>query len=266
MRVFRYLLGSVRFIVRTLGGLWSALMTLLMVASLALTFTMSLVPGVLGAVAGAVEGVTGIKSVVTKAETREAHLKREQVRLQKTLKAEQAARQTETRALRKELIHAQNDAREAVVRYRGEKMAIREAVHDTAERAARRTARTAARSVGSAAAEALPVVGVSVIVATVAWELHESCEMMKDMRELDVAFNPDDPIGEDEICGIKPPSRQEIWQTVKSSPGAAWDRARGFHVGLPEFSASRSYEWMLAKFSGSYDWMAEKVSGGSEEE
>lgn len=228
-----------RLLLRTLAGLWSALMILLTVASLALSVAMTLFPAVLGAVATGVEALTGRKTVVAEARARET-------RLLADLDAERMARRTETAALRREL------AAEAVP-YRGARVAMREAVHDTAERVARRSSVAAGRTLGSTVGEALPVMGIGVIVAATAWELHDSCGLMKDMRALDAAFNPDNPVSEDEICGLKPPTRDEVWQAVKDSPGAAWESARGLYAELPEISVSASYDWTLARLSGIWE-------------
>lgn len=241
-----------RFLLRTLGGLWSLLMILLTLASLALSVAMTLFPAVLGAVASGVEALSGRKTVVAEARARES-------RLLADLDAERAARRSETAALRREL------AQQAVP-YRGSRVAMREAVHDTAERVARRSSVAAGRTLGSTVGEALPVLGVGVIVAATAWELHDSCELMKDMRALDAAFNPEDPVSEDEICGLKPPTRDELWQAVKSSPGAAWDSARGLYAELPEISISASYDWTLAQLSGIWDWFGTEAGSGEDTE
>ncbi|MDO5657802.1 MAG: hypothetical protein Q4G36_05715 [Paracoccus sp. (in: a-proteobacteria)] len=226
----------IRFILRTVGWLWSALMILLMVGSLALSVAMTLVPAVFAAVSGTVGAVTGLRTV--------------HARMVGDLGAERAARRAAT-------ARADNLARELAdsrVTYRGARVAAREAVSDTAQRVSRRMSRSAARSVSSAAAEALPVVGIGVIVAATAWELHESCELMKDMREMDAAFNPDSAISEDEICGITPPDRAEIWRAVRQSPGTVWQAARDTYDGLPELSFGRAYEATLGAAGRAYSW------------
>ncbi|MDS9467089.1 hypothetical protein RGQ15_05805 [Paracoccus sp. MBLB3053] len=244
---------AVRLILRTVGGLWSLVMILLMVTSLALSVAMTLVPQVLGAVASVVEAVTGRRSVVTETHAREARLNERIARQGADLDAERAARRAETRALRAQL--ADN-----TVQYRGRRIAMREAVHDTAERVSRRTGAAAARNVGSTFGEALPVIGVGVIAAATAWELHDACALMQEMRELDAAFNPDEPVTEDEVCGISPPSRDEVWQAVKTSPAAAWHGAQGLYDDLPEVSISASYDWTLGKLSGIWHWFEDDAA------
>lgn len=261
-----------RLILRTIGGLWSALMVLLMAASLALTVLMSLVPGVINAVAGTIEMVTGVRSVVTEGRLREEKLVQDGRLKEQKLRAEGAKREqtlikegqirekrltSELSASRRQLSLASsrvdNLERELATRkvlYRGQSIRAREAVKDASERISRRTATAAARNVSSTFAEALPVIGVAVIVAATAWELKDSCDLMREMRELDAAFNPDDPLDPDEVCGIKPPTRGEIWAAVLASPGAIWSAARKTYDSLPSFDIPKGYAWTVGKMPG----------------
>ncbi len=77
--------------------------------------------------------------------------------------------------------------------------------------------------------------------------------MMKDIHSLDVAFNPDSAI-EDSI-GIQAPTSQEIWDQVKSSPGAAWEQASGLVDGLPDFSVSDTYNRIVATGAALVEWV-----------
>jgi hypothetical protein len=197
-----------RWLLRSIGGIWSALMILLMAGSLALSVAMTLVPTVLAAVSGVVESVSGLKTLATRARDSEARLARE---LQQSRAATRIARdRADNLALRL--------GDEKVV-YRGQKVLMREAVKDTSTRVARRTTVATGRNIASTLGEALPVFGIAIIVAATAWELHDSCALMGEMRELDSAFNPDDPIDDAEVCGMKVPSATEIWQKVRQSPG-----------------------------------------------
>lgn len=123
------------------------------------------------------------------------------------------------------------------VTYRKKPWLVGEAVQDTTNRVSRRIATAAARSAGSVAAEAIPVAGVAVILGVTAWELKDACATMKDLRELDLAFNPDTALDPEvsEVCGRTVPSGEEVWQTVKASPGKAWASAREHLPDLPEF-------------------------------
>ncbi|MDO5647695.1 hypothetical protein [Paracoccus sp. (in: a-proteobacteria)] len=231
-----------RRIVATLGGLWSALMLVLMAMSLALSVAMTVIPAVFMAVAGVVETVTGVKTVrsrhaaqLTAANTRADNLARELA---------------DSRVAGRRMAQELADSR---VTYRGTRVAARQAVADTTTRVSKRVSTAAARNIASTAGEALPVVGIGVIAAATAWEIHDACQLMGDMRELDAAFNPDNPTRDAEVCGMTVPTRADLWRSIKSSPGAAWDGARGMYDGLPELSFGRAWGAFSAAFGRAYD-------------
>jgi len=242
LRLLRRLRRTAAVVLGLLGGIWSVLMMLLMAGSLALSVAMTMVPAVFSAVAGVVESVTGVRSLATRQADDLARLERRAARLSGELADSRAAQARLARELR-----------DSPVTYRGKRIAAREAVKDTAERVARRTTFATSRNLASMAGEALPMVGVGVIVAATAWELSDACALMGEMRELDAAFNPNDPMTDDEICGMKPPTRAELWASIKASPGAAWDTARGMYDSLPEVSFSGTYDWALASLTGVWD-------------
>lgn len=255
---------------RTLGGFWAVLMMLIMAASLALNVAMAVVPAVAAAVAGAIEAVSDVTTIRKRTAARTAALEARVARAEgraaaavADLDAERAAR----RAATAELAEARA-ARQ--VTYRGARRTAGEAVADTADRVTRRVTTASARNVGSTFAEALPVVGIGVIAAATAWELHDACALLGEVRELDVALNPDRAVPPEaaQVCGMKAPSRDEIWAAVSASPGAAWERAQSLHDGLPDLSLGRFFEASLGMFRATYDWAfgmpAGPVAPGSE--
>ncbi|MRX49757.1 hypothetical protein GI374_04685 [Paracoccus sp. S-4012] len=231
-----------RLIWATLGGLWSVLMMLIMAASLALNVAMAVSPVIAAAVGGAVQAVSGVRSLASRNADNVARLETRAVQAERRAAAA-SAEAADARAARK-------------VTYRGARATAAEAVADTSDRLARRTATATARNVGSVFGEALPVVGIGVIAAATAWELHDACEMMKDMRELDVAMNPDRALPPEAtaVCGMQAPSRTEIWNAVASSPGSAWEGAQGFYDELPELSLGGFFERTIGMFRATYDW------------
>lgn len=242
LRLLRRLRRTAAVVLGLLGGIWSVLMMLLMAGSLALSVAMTMVPAVFSAVAGVVESVTGVRSLATRQADDLARLERRAARLSGELADSRAAQDRLARELR-----------DSPVTYRGQRLAAREAVKDTAERVARRTTFATSRNLASMAGEALPMIGVGVIVAATAWELSDACALMGEMRELDAAFNPNDPVTDDEICGMKPPTRAELWASIKASPGAAWDTARGMYDSLPEVSFSGTYASTVAYLAGGWN-------------
>lgn len=270
MSVLGGLRRTVGLILRTLGGLWSFLMILLMAGSLALSVAMTMVPAIFVAVAGVVESATGLRSLSTR------HMD-DLARLERRAAAESAGRRTASaraddlardlgsaRATERRLAAELADSRAARARlareladnpvsYRGGRVAARDAVKDTATRVSRRTAFATSRNLASMAGEALPVIGTGVIVAATAWELGDACAMMGEMRALDAAFNPDDPVTDDEICGLEVPTRADLWAGIKASPAAAWERARGLYDGLPDVSISATYSHSVSYLAGLMD-------------
>ena len=67
-----------------------------------------------------------------------------------------------------------------------------------------RTKRVAAASVAAIPAEAIPLLGVGLLVAGTAYELYEACESMKDLDELYAGLDMEDELPGDavsEVCG-----------------------------------------------------------------
>jgi len=245
-----------RLLWRTLGGLWSVLMMLIMAASLALNVAMTVVPAVAAAVAGVVEAVTGATTLRQRTAARTAALESRATRATAEAQTERRARLAATSRADRAAAEAAEARAARQVTYRGARRTAAEAVADTSDRLARRTARATARSLGSVAGEAIPVVGIGVIAAATAWELHDACEMMKEVRELDVALNPDRAVPPEaaEVCGMKAPTRAEIWAAVASSPGAAWSEAKEFYADLPDLSLEGSWRVGVYGFTALYDW------------
>ena len=142
--------------------------------------------------------------------------------------ASKAAEMASARALKAEakvagltVILAENEAKLAAkVFYRGEKRALSEIVADTSARVAGRVTKIMTTDIASLAGEIVPYVGAAAVVGLTAWDLDQSCEMMKDMHEMDVAFNPDHAIDSREVCGLRVPTLAEVWQSV-------WDGVTG---------------------------------------
>lgn len=240
---------------RTLGGIWSALMLLFMLASFALSIAMTMVPALFNAVSSAVEAVTDRKTIRREFQENETRLKRQTSEADararnkaQQLDAERVRHSDDMANMRRRLDLAETNPIDRPVRYRGRQIAIRDAVGDTSQRISKRVQAASMRNVGSTFGEGLPVIGVGVIVAATAWELHDACQLMGEMRALDAAFNPDNPISDDEVCGITPPTAEEVWAKIKSSPGAIWDESKELYNGLPDVSLSATYEWSIRKW------------------
>lgn len=134
---------------------------------------------------------------------------------------------------------------ERVVKYRGNDRLIRDAVGDTAQRISRRTAVSASRALASMFGEAVPVVGTAVIVGSTALDLNDACQIMKDLHALEVAFNPEKALGPEatEVCGMRVPTEDEVWQAVQQAPGQVWERTRAVIPNVPEIDVTGWTDW-----------------------
>ena len=108
------------------------------------------------------------------------------------------------------------------------------AVEKITSRIAYRTTRSATLNVASIPVEAIPVVGIGAALAVTTWELTEACGIMRDMKELNIALGSAEPVAVDAVCGMEPPTKKQVWDTIKNSPGAAWKAVKEFGVNLPD--------------------------------
>lgn len=89
-----------------------------------------------------------------------------------------------------------------------------EVVKVASKRMAARAATNAARNVSSVYAESIPLIGTGVMLAVTAWDVHDACETLKDINEVNAAFEQDraDQIT---VCGMKVPTRAEAMAKVR---------------------------------------------------
>lgn len=121
-----------------------------------------------------------------------------------------------------------DDILDGLVTFKGEKVALKNAVAQTSEQIGKRSARSAARNVASMPGEAIPWIGTAVIVGVTSMEVRDLCLTMKDMIELQRAFDPNLTTDDDDlkVCAVKVPPKEEIMAAVKASPSKAWETAK----------------------------------------
>lgn len=224
-----------RFVLRTIGGLWSAFMILLMVLCLALSVAMTMLPAVFSAVSGVVGAVADVAGIRTPT-------------VAQRFDAEKIKLTAERDALKGQLASPK-------VTHRGAKKPMREAVSETSARIAKRVKFAATRNVAATFGEAIPFVGVGVIVAATVWELKDTCDLLKDMRELDAAFNPDNPIDPADVCGMEVPTKEKIVERIASAPGDVWQEMIRQHDGLPDWQTVKKngLQWLVSVPSDAWD-------------
>lgn len=162
-----------------------------------------------------------------------------------------------------QLIEIADKIREKQVLYRGRSMRAAHAVSNHVSRVTRRITVSSFRNVGSMAAEALPFVGVAAIAGVTALELHDACEALKDVQELNIAFNPrSGPLEESQtVCSLEIPSREDLLSTIQKSPGQAWETAREYTSTLPPLS-DVEIDWSesFGTIKSGADWIIAETS------
>jgi hypothetical protein len=149
------------------------------------------------------------------------------------------------------------------VAYRGQSKLLKEAVGDTVTRVSRRTAVAATRNVAAVFGEGIPVFGVGVAVAVTAYELKDGCDTLTDLRELELALDPDTVVSAEKVeaCGTQVPSREEVWASVKSSPGDAWEGVQHYVPELPELGLETA--WSATRDTVADGWVATREGASS---
>ena len=84
--------------------------------------------------------------------------------------------------------------------------------------------RNATRNSSSVLAESIPYLGVAVVLGVTALDLHDACQTLKDMNELNAAFEQaqEDP---SKVCGLKVPNGAEVVAKIKAGPKAIYKTA-----------------------------------------
>ena len=155
------------------------------------------------------------------------------------LSNEIAARESQIARLSDDLARQSDDVLgyADTVNYRSARTTLAAAVTDTNGRIARRTVAAAARNSSSIVAQSIPYLGIAVVLGVTAYDLKDSCDTTRDLHALDVAIDPSKELGADEtaVCGLRVPSKDEVWEDVKSGSFEAWQNAGQYLPALPEY-------------------------------
>jgi hypothetical protein len=162
-----------------------------------------------------------------------------------------------------QLINMADALRNEQVFYRGRNMQASEAVSHHASRVSRRITVSSFRNLGAMAAESLPFIGLAAIAGVTALELHDACEALKDVHELDIAFNPSSAPSEDAraVCSLEVPTREELLRSIQKSPNQVWETARGYAPTLPPLNEVEiNWGEYFSAIRSSADWIIEHTS------
>ena len=121
-------------------------------------------------------------------------------------------------------------------------------------RIATRTAKGALRNVASVPAEAIPYIGIPVIIAVTGLEIYDACATMEDIKEINRVLNTVT------TCGIKVPDKDTVMKTIQNSPKAAYESAMSLDISLPSWSkvtatTKRAWDGSINGFSSAWDWL-----------
>ena len=97
------------------------------------------------------------------------------------------------------------------------------------KRLATRTKRVTAKSIAAIPAEAIPFLGVAVLIADTSYELYAACETMRDLDALYADMGMADETPDDVIhsaCNPKLPDAEAVWKGVVAKSGEWLDEAR----------------------------------------
>lgn len=93
-----------------------------------------------------------------------------------------------------------------------------------------RIKRLTASNLGATFGESIPVFGIGVVAGATAYEVTEACAAMNEMTALIKLLDPAEFDAQDndhtEVCGLDIPSKEELWEIVRTSPMAAWDKTK----------------------------------------
>lgn len=92
------------------------------------------------------------------------------------------------------------------------------------KRIASRSVKGAVRNITAMAAEAVPVLGTTVIVAVTAWDVHDACENLKDLNEVSTVLETETE-DDTKVCGLRVPTKDEVMDQVKSNWEGAYKAA-----------------------------------------
>lgn len=88
-------------------------------------------------------------------------------------------------------------------------------------RLSNRTRRVATRSIAAIPGEAIPYLGVAVLIAGTTYELYEACQSVRDLETLYKELGLDEAPPEDAIsaaCDPQLPDASEVWEQIVGTP------------------------------------------------
>jgi hypothetical protein len=140
---------------------------------------------------------------------------------------------------------------------------LKHAIKTTSTRISSRVAKATARNTGSIVAESMPYIGIPVVLAAATWDIKDACATMTDLRELDLAFNPEESVDEVEktkVCGTTLPTQEEILKAIQDSPSVIWEETKELYDSMPDLPSLPSWSEVMPWVWDTLSWVNKWVS------
>ncbi len=185
--MMRWVRSGLRLCVRLFAFLAAKVLFLLAVAAISLSFSIAsfAIPALASLMSAATNWIVGSTAVATLTETRS--LRQQAQALQRSNQdvtqrnRTLAASNSDLTARNQRLATENTDLQDQLSRQR-------RATSSAARRIGQRAVRTTTRSIAAIPLESVPILGISTIIATTAWEIRDTCSTLDDMAELQGYF------------------------------------------------------------------------------
>lgn len=114
----------------------------------------------------------------------------------------------------------------AIKRHRANDLQRKAATKRFGTRLASRTKRVAAKSIAAIPAEAIPFIGIAVVIADTSYELYAACETVTDLDQLYAELGIDNGTPNDvmhSVCDPTLPEPAHVWDEVLKQVDSWWD-------------------------------------------
>lgn len=102
------------------------------------------------------------------------------------------------------------------------------AIKKFSQRMAARSVIATTRNLSSVTGEAVPILGIAVLAGVTAWNIHDSCETIKELNALSTELDLQSHLEKEnqKVCGVDVPSKEQIWAEVQENWFIAYEKAR----------------------------------------
>ena len=196
----------IRDVGRKISGIRSILLVIFLIVSILSNIVMFVGSVIYSFVDDAFAAATGITTAITTERKEKRVLRNEKDKLRKTLAQEQ----------RKNLTLKSKNTK------------LSKSVDRTTRTIRRRALRSATLNLASMPIEAVPYIGVAVIVTSTAVEIRDLCQIIDDLDDLRSDFGLSDAMNEEEVtaCGIPVPPKDELIKKAGSSLRKSWEEVQ----------------------------------------